>query len=409
MMAISLAILYCLLTFTNYTANPNIIMTKEQLNHLLFFVLAPLYVVVLLGSLGFYKNYNKEKIFRCCCSCWIFSRQTPCCILSSRSIKILTTTIILLLTLAALVPGLVLLPAGPSRVHLVIKPNNGGRGLVLTAFTENTLDNQTCVTDEKLDKVKCGEFPLEIVDFGSTTSINKITAKDSGYHSSAKIFVSDDLAKHCLKCRNKKDNFCQKTMQEAKRHHQRVVWSNWSEWSKCSSVCGSSNRTRTRTYELEGEGRLCLFGPRSETEKCGKPACQNYKFTAEEVPRSVTKYLGAFEERSELFEGRPSFRQRETKLEDGVFLFFNTASGEWRVIPGKTGRISALAKPVLRNLRKTDHPPEEGWQVSCEECDQEWQNVTFRLTEGSIKPCEEVKVELLGETRETVVGLWGKK
>ena len=64
MMAISLAILYCLLTFTNYTANPNIILTKEQLNHLLFFVLAPLYVVVLLGSLGFYKNYNKEKIFR---------------------------------------------------------------------------------------------------------------------------------------------------------------------------------------------------------------------------------------------------------------------------------------------------------------------------------------------------------
>ena len=41
----------------------------------------------------------------------------------------------------------------------------------------------------------------------------------------------------------------------------------------------------------------------------------------------------------------------------------------------------------------------------CEECDQ---NSTVRLTEGTIDPCQEVKVALLGATRETVVGLWGK-
>ena len=91
-MALSLLVLYCLLTFTNFTANPNIILTKEQLDHLLFFILVPLYVVVLLGSAGFYRNYNQERIF----CCWNFFRQMPCCILSSRSTKILTTMSIFL-------------------------------------------------------------------------------------------------------------------------------------------------------------------------------------------------------------------------------------------------------------------------------------------------------------------------
>ena len=328
-MALSLLVLYCLLTFTNFTANPNIILTKEQLDHLLFFILVPLYVVVLLGSAGFYRNYNQERIFCCYCCCWNFFRQMPCCILSSRSLKILTTTSILLLTLAALVPGFVLLPAGPSRVHVVLKPTNGGHGLVLSAFTENALlDNDTCVRNE--DKIKCGEFSLEIVDF-DTTSINKITATATGYHD-ANIFVSEDLSEYCLKCRDKKDKFCHRMVHEAAKLQQRVIWSNWSEWSKCTSVCGSSSRTRTRTYELEGEGRLCL-GPRTETEKCGKPACKKYKFlTEDEVPRSVTKVLGTFEERSEQFEGRPSFKQKETKLQDGVFLLFDPASAEIKIL-----------------------------------------------------------------------------
>ena len=158
-------------------------------------------------------------------------------------------------------------------------------------------------------------------------------------------------------------------------------------------------RTRRR-------GKLCL-GPRTETEKCGKPACKKYKFlTEDEVPKSVTKVLGTFEERSEQFEGRPSFKQKETKLQDGVFLFFDTASAEWRVSPGKTGRISGLAKPVLRNPQNTVHPPAEGWQLSCEECDQ---NSTVRLTEGTIDPCQEVKVALLEATSRAVEGKWGKK
>ena len=154
-MAFSLVTLYCLINFTNYIANPNIILTKEQLDHLLLFILAPLYVVVLLGLVGFYRNYNQEKILQCCCSCWAF---LPCCTLSSKTTKMLTTMSILLLTLTALVPGLVLLPGGPSRVHLVIKPTNGRHGLVLSAFTENALDNKTCVRNEELDKIKCGEF-----------------------------------------------------------------------------------------------------------------------------------------------------------------------------------------------------------------------------------------------------------
>ena len=84
-------------------------------------------------------------------------------------------------------------------------------------------------------------------------------------------------------------------------------------------------RTRRR-------GKLCL-GPRTETEKCGKPACKKYKFlTEDEVPRSVTKVLGAFEERSEQFEGRPSFKQKETKLQDGVFLLFDPASAEIKIL-----------------------------------------------------------------------------
>ena len=66
---------------------------------------------------------------------------------------------------------------------------------------------------------------------------------------------------------------------------------------------------------------------------------------------SVTKRLGAFEEQSDLFEGRPSFKQKESKLQDGVFLFFDINSGEWRVSQGKTGRISEQAKPVLRNAQ----------------------------------------------------------
>ena len=79
-------------------------------------------------------------------------------------------------------------------------------------------------------------------------------------------------------------------------------------------------RTRRR-------GKLCL-GPRTETEKCGKPACKKYKFlTEDEVPRFVTKVLGTFE-----FEGRPSFKQKETKLRDGVFLFFDPASAEIKIL-----------------------------------------------------------------------------
>ena len=54
----------------------------------------------------------------------------------------------------------------------------------------------------------------------------------------------------------------------------------------------------------------------------------------DEVSRSVTKRIGAFEEQSDLFEGRPSFKQKESKLQDGVFLFFDINSGEWRVSQG---------------------------------------------------------------------------
>ena len=144
------------------------------------------------------------------------------------------------------------MPAKPSRVLVVLKPANGEHGLVLSAFSENALlDNNTCVRNEELDKIKCGEFSLEIVDF-DTTSINKITETATVYHN-ANIFVCEDLVEYYLKYRNKKDNFCHRRVHEAAKLQQRVIWSNWWEWSKCTSVCGSSSRTRTRSYELEGE------------------------------------------------------------------------------------------------------------------------------------------------------------
>ena len=106
--------------------------------------------------------------------------------------------------------------------------------------------------NEELDKIKCGEFSLEIVDF-DTTSINKITAMATVYHD-ANIFVSEDLAEYCLTtCMDTKDNFNHRMVHEAAKLQQRLIWSNWWEWSKCTSVCGSSSRTRTRSYELEGE------------------------------------------------------------------------------------------------------------------------------------------------------------
>ena len=128
-----------------------------------------------------------------------------------------------------------------------------------------------------------------------------------------------------------------------------------------------------------------------------RSVCKNYKFVMEEeVSSSVTKRIGAFEEQSDLFEGKPSFKQKESKLQDGVFLFFDINSGEWRVSQGKTGRISEQATPVLTNAQNTNHPPKEGWQLNCPRCDQ---NNTIKLVEGSIKPCEEVRVELRGDTK----------
>ena len=79
------------------------------------------------------------------------------------------------------------------------------------------LDNNTCVRNEELDKIKCGEFSLEIVD-----SINKITETATVYHN-ANIFVCEDLVEYCLKYRNKKDNFCHRRVHEAAKLQQRVI------------------------------------------------------------------------------------------------------------------------------------------------------------------------------------------
>ena len=46
-------------------------------------------------------------------------------------------------------------------------------------------------------------------------------------------------------------------------------------------------------------------------------------------------------------------------LEDKVFLFSDKVSREWLVSSGKTGCISPVAKPVLRNPDNTDHPPSD--------------------------------------------------
>ena len=397
-MAASMAVLYCLLTFTRYTANPNIILTKDQLDHLLWFILSPLYVVVLIGSAAFYRNYN-QKIILCrpfCC----------CCIPSAKTIKMLTTMSILLLTLVSLVTGFFLMPTGPNRVNLILKPTNGRPGLVLSAFAQNIPESEICIRNETLDKIKCGEVSIEIIN-SETTSINSITAEGSGYED-AELFVRKDLKSHCLECSDKKDNFCYRNVYEASKHQRKVLWSEWTKWSKCSSVCGPSDRSRTRTYETtSNKGILCL-GPRNETERCGKPACKSYKFILQDkLHRTAVKSYGAFEERSYLFEGRPSFKQKETKQQDGMFLFSDAASGEWRVSPGQAGRISFVTKPVLRSPSNTDYPPSTGWGEVGEQ--NQWQHLSVLLTEGVIEPCQEVQVTLFGATRENVYKLWGKE
>ena len=290
-MAASLAVLYCLLTFTGFTANPNIILTKDQLDHLILFILGPLYIVVVFGAAAFYRNYNQDRIscrFFCCC-----------CVPSAKTIKLLTTISILLLTLASLVTGFLLMPAGPSRVHLILKPTNGRQGLVLSATAQNTLESKICMRNETVDKVKCGEIYVDIIN-SATTSINDITAKGTGYQD-AELFVSGDLKGQCLECSDKKDNFCHRNVHEASKYQRTVLWSEWTEWSKCSSVCGPSVQSRTRSYEITSdEGILCLES-RKETEKCGKPACKSYKFILQEPTRIGITSFGAFEERSHLF------------------------------------------------------------------------------------------------------------
>ena len=402
-MAASMAVLYFLLTFTKYNPNPNIILNKDQLDHLILSILAPLYVVTLLGSAAFYKNYNQIKI-----SC---SLIFCCCDLSAKVIQILTTLSVLLLTVSSLMTGFFLMPAGPTLVHMVVKPTNGHHGLVVSAFAQNQLESEKCFINQTLDEVKCGEEFIDIFKTGGT-SIKKITEQGSGLYN-ANLFVSRDLKNQCLECGDRQDNFCHRTVHEAKKHQRRVVWSHWTSWSKCSSVCGASVRSRTRTYEItSNEGILCL-GPRKETEKCGKPSCKSYTFIEDKPLQTGIQSFGTFDERSNLFEGRPSFKQKDTKLQDGVFLFSDAASGEWRVSPGRAGRISSMTKPVMRSLSNTDYPPSEGWQYSCKTCNasqlNQWENIAVKLTEGAIKPCQEVQVTLFGATKENVYELWGKK
>ena len=151
-------------------------------------------------------------------------------------------------------------------------------------------------------------FPGKVIIFEKTPM--KDNSRNVADFRGAKVVASDDLSNHCLKCKDKRDNFCHRMLFQAAKYQQRVVYTNWSEWTMCSSVCGSSSRTRTRNYQLEGEGKLCL-GPRKENEKCLKPACKSYKFVMEEeVSSSVTKRIGAFEEQSAI---RP-FRM-ETKFQ----------------------------------------------------------------------------------------------
>ena len=52
------------------------------------------------------------------------------------------------------------------------------------------------------------------------------------------------------------------------------MWSDFGEWSQCSSECGNGTQTRTRTEETLAahEGAACE-GDSTETQDCNTHAC----------------------------------------------------------------------------------------------------------------------------------------
>ena len=97
-----------------------------------------------------------------------------CCDLTTKTIQILTTLSILLLTVTSLITGFLLMPTGLTVVHLVVKPTNGHHSLVFSALAQNQLEGEICLKNKTLDEVYCGEDFIKIFNTGGT-SINNIT------------------------------------------------------------------------------------------------------------------------------------------------------------------------------------------------------------------------------------------
>ena len=412
-MMVSILVLYCFLTFTDYTPNENIILNDDQRNHIILFILTPLYFAVLLASAVFHATYNQNKSSTLRCYSCANATQSWCCAcsctISPKAKKIIATGTVLILTIGVLGSGFVSMPTGSSRVHVVLRPSNGEAGVVLTGYTKaQVTGDKACVRNETA--IRCGGFFLQTGSSGE--HLNTITTKNSIFGKEFKdmdILVGKDFKTQCLTCNDTKDNFCHRKLYKELETQKQVSWSEWGPWSDCSSTCGVTEQTRNRTLEapISGEGTECRRGPETQTKECIKPTCVSRLFTNEVKEKGIQyRHLGVYVEDPKLFGGRPSFRQRDTLPKESVYLFWHSETEQWQVSPGKLGRDEA----VLRNPRPTARPPNKGWQYYCKNCNETWQNSsTLSLLVGTIKPCKEVKIELLGDTKETVQGLWNRK
>ena len=118
-MMVFMVILYCVLSYTDFRTNDEIILTKDQLNHIVWIILTPLYFTVIVASAAFHYGYNNNKSstlrFDSCANV----TQGACCAapftLQMKFKKMILSGSILLLTAGILTSGFLSMPASPGK------------------------------------------------------------------------------------------------------------------------------------------------------------------------------------------------------------------------------------------------------------------------------------------------------